>query len=323
MTLEFKQLNLRKCPLCKSVKIKFLMKKYDDRHGQADLFNIYRCLNCSALFLKNPVAEVYSSALYRKYYPQEKNLTPKLNPLQKLVNILKPLPYFLRLLTGNFTLIDKVPVKARVLDVGCGFNSSLIKEIKEKKLDWTGLEINPIVIKKLHQKNLNAIFGSLGKTSLKQKYDFILMSQVIEHYVNFNQILVECQKILNPGGKILILTPNTDSIYRRRYGALWLNWHVPYHTVLFNHKSIKKLLEKYHFKITKFSTFTPTYWYFWQKKFEVPPQGKKNKPLALSWTPFEFYGISVFLRVKEFFSRFNNDCIFMEVSFLGDEFLSA
>ncbi|MBL9090523.1 MAG: class I SAM-dependent methyltransferase [Planctomycetaceae bacterium] len=57
-----------------------------------------------------------------------------------------------------------------------------------------------------HQMNLNEPW------SLPEKYDFIFALEVIEHLENPRTFFRELHRCLNPGGTILVSTPNNESI---------------------------------------------------------------------------------------------------------------
>jgi len=56
--------------------------------------------------------------------------------------------------------------------------------------------------------NLNGDFSSI----IKGKFDLITAIEVIEHLENPRHLLRQCYKLLNPNGKLLITTPNIESI---------------------------------------------------------------------------------------------------------------
>ncbi|MEO6683110.1 MAG: methyltransferase domain-containing protein, partial [Ginsengibacter sp.] len=71
-----------------------------------------------------------------------------------------------------------------------------------------------------------------------------------EHVESPDKVLLGINRLLKPGGILLIVTDNTDSLdfgyFKKRY---WGGYHFPRHWNLFNKKSIAKLAVKTNFEI--------------------------------------------------------------------------
>lgn len=90
---------------------------------------------------------------------------------------------------------------------------------------------------------------------IKDKFDFIVFSHVIEHLNNPGIALENIKKMLKTNGKLILLTPNSLSIRRiinyifnrklESYGGFET------HMTCFNRETIKNLLEKHGFKTSK------------------------------------------------------------------------
>jgi 2-polyprenyl-3-methyl-5-hydroxy-6-metoxy-1,4-benzoquinol methylase len=86
-----------------------------------------------------------------------------------------------------------------------------------------------------------AIFGN--PQALTQKYNYILLQDVIEHVEDAQELLISLDHLLLPGGCILIGTPNADRIdlaqsqYPEYYNAL----HVPYHRHIYSADRLQTL----------------------------------------------------------------------------------
>jgi SAM-dependent methyltransferase len=91
-------------------------------------------------------------------------------------------------------------------------------------------------------------------------FDYITMSQVLEHIHDPVGLLISFRLILKDNGQIIIGVPNVESRLRKIYNRRWLNWHVPYHINHFSKKSLRLLAERAGFKVTKICTYTPNLW---------------------------------------------------------------
>jgi SAM-dependent methyltransferase len=75
-----------------------------------------------------------------------------------------------------------------------------------------------------------------------QYFDAITMNHVIEHMHDPGATMARCLKLLKPGGRLWISTPNLDSWGRRFYGHAWYGLEPPRHLVLFTASSLRRLL---------------------------------------------------------------------------------
>jgi 2-polyprenyl-3-methyl-5-hydroxy-6-metoxy-1,4-benzoquinol methylase len=77
----------------------------------------------------------------------------------------------------------------------------------------------------------------------RDRYDLILMLNLIEHVSNPRKVLVKARKLLTPGGRIYIQTPNfralDDRIFRH---SSWAGYHCSRHFVLFTPESFTRLI---------------------------------------------------------------------------------
>jgi SAM-dependent methyltransferase len=311
---EFKEVNSLSCPICNSDEIVFLIEKYDDRFGQPDLFNFLRCSNCSLVFLKNKIAKEGLSDLYGKYYKKNKK-TIEDNFLKKILKIIFLDKIILNNLAGNLILLDKVNKNRSVLEIGPGYNNEIETIVRRKNLRWHGLEVDKELVDFLQEDGLTAFHNSLDNYSkiAKVKYDYILLSQSIEHQYNLNDFFLSIKRLLNKNGKIIFTTPNLDSRFLEKYKEKWINWHAPYHNYILSKQAIDNICEKYGFEISKYYTYTPTSWYFLQKNFTLPQRGEKNDKFNFNFPLIKQLLASIYLRVRELFKKNDGDCIYCEL----------
>jgi SAM-dependent methyltransferase len=301
------------CPICGSFEPRPLLKKYDDRFGQPDLFEYYYCQYCDIAFLKNKIQEASLADLYRKYYGKNNQPGVASNKLKSILEKLGMEKMIFQWLAGNIFLLNTVRKGSKVLEIGSGHSPELKKVIALRKLDWTGLEVDDDLVARLKRDSLQAVHGTIKLNSIQETFDYVVSSQSLEHQYDVNDFFEKSRGVLKSGGKVIFTTPNFDSRYRKKYGEKWINWHAPYHITILSKKGVENLCKKHGFVISKFFTYTPTSWYMLQSVFTIPKRGEVNAKFNFNFSLMKQLFVSIFLRIYECFNKKTGDCIYCEV----------
>jgi len=299
------------CPICESDEVDFLLKKYDDRYGYHGEFDFFLCVKCNAAFLSDKIDAKEIAGIYEKYYTFSGDLTPRKGGLKSV--LIKN--YFVKRLLGEISILDRVRKGARVLEIGPGgVTMDKIAVINKRKLSWFGLEVNKKCVDRIATAGLPVYWGSIDNMEqIKERFDVIVLSMSIEHQLDINVFFKNCRKALNPGGSIIFTTANFESIYRKKYAEKWINWHPPYHQILFSRKSIEMICKKFNFRINEFETTTPTSWFLLQRKFNLPAMGEKNKGFNFNFSILEYFLATTYLRLYEFLNKDDGDSMYCEI----------
>jgi 2-polyprenyl-3-methyl-5-hydroxy-6-metoxy-1,4-benzoquinol methylase len=135
-----------------------------------------------------------------------------------------------------------------LLEVGCG-NGEMLKGMADLGWQADGVDFDPAAVESCRRKSLNVSVGLLEQQQfLANYYDAVTMSHLIEHVHEPLELLIECHRILKPGGRLSLVTPNINSAGHRISGSAWFHLDPPRHLRIFNVASLKVLLQKAGFR---------------------------------------------------------------------------
>jgi len=132
----------------------------------------------------------------------------------------------------RFKLIQS-KVSGRVLDIGyvSGTLHDIILEASDKVV---GLDTRI-------GRGKDRVRGDAERMPLKaESFDMIVAGELIEHLKTPERFLMECRRILRPGGRCVITTPNRKSWVNRLTGS----YNAELHFSLFDKNELMSLLEK-------------------------------------------------------------------------------
>src|SRR4051794_25160393 len=98
----------------------------------------------------------------------------------------------------------------RVLDIACGEGYGSAALLKGGAKAVTGVDVAEEACAHAREKyGVNAIVGSAEAIPLPDaSVDVVVSFETIEHVPNMNAFMAECHRVLVPGGRIIISTPN-------------------------------------------------------------------------------------------------------------------
>jgi 2-polyprenyl-3-methyl-5-hydroxy-6-metoxy-1,4-benzoquinol methylase len=133
---------------------------------------------------------------------------------------------------------------ARLLDVGCG-NGNLLLLMRSLGWDVEGVEVDQAAVQTASARGLAVRQGELQDRGYSSdSFDAITMSHLIEHVYDPVSLLREAHRVLKPGGALIVLTPNSQSLGAHLYGQDWRGWEPPRHLQLFNVDTMWVALER-------------------------------------------------------------------------------
>lgn len=132
----------------------------------------------------------------------------------------------------------------RLLDVGCG-SGEFLQRMRSFGWETVGVEPDPVAAARARNAKLDVRDGQLVDAAFHADFfDAIVLSHVIEHVHDPVGLLRECARVLRPGGVLMVMTPNLESVGHRRFGADWRGLEPPRHLHLFSSRSLSACIRE-------------------------------------------------------------------------------
>ncbi|MDR1105022.1 MAG: class I SAM-dependent methyltransferase [Treponema sp.] len=146
------------------------------------------------------------------------------------------------------------PSAPRVLDVGCA-TGALLEKLRDRGWAVRGLEISPSAGYARDVRALDVRSLPLEKSGLEDgSFDAVLASHLIEHLNDPALFIREAARVLAPGGRLFITTPNISGLQARFSGGRWRSA-IFDHLYLFSAATLSALLVKEGFSPEKTATW--------------------------------------------------------------------
>jgi len=186
---------------------------------------VRRCAACGLAFLWPPPSDATLQALYGSYYRAD---NVALHPITAT-----RYREILQRLEG-----DRGP--GRLLDVGCGAGQFLEVAVAR---GWNaeGTEISSSAAPFLEGRRVTVHRGELPDISLDRAYDAVTLFEVIEHFRRPQAYLDAARRLLRPGGRLYLTTPNFDGLSRRLLGGRWRVM-APEHLAYYSPRALRRAL---------------------------------------------------------------------------------
>jgi len=188
--------------------------------------------------------------------------------------------------------------RGRLLDVGCGSGAFLVRM---RRLGWdvSGLEPDP----KAARVARAALPGADVRCAQIEEAGFepgsfaaVTLSHVIEHVLDPVETLRFVGGLLEPGGRLMLATPNSRSLGARRFGPHWLGWDPPRHLHLFHRENLSRAVERAGLRVKSVHTPSSSGYFIWQASRLIERNGRlpgvdlASGSLALKLRGLGFWG---------------------------------
>lgn len=292
------------CELCGGGVNTAVFSQYDlAHHVTEDLFTVVRCEGCRLLFLNpRPTREEIGGYYPAAYYPDA--APPQAGDLRRVakrwsgkvrrwiaqdfygypapksarrwrgVRRLLLWPEFLWRRWRGRGLLPWVG-RGRALDVGCGAGNNLVA-LQEQGWDVSGVDASAVAVERAQSRfGARVRLGDLASMDYPDRtFDAVLFSHVLEHLHGPLPLLKEVWRILDWGGRVVVLCPNAGSLEARLFGRWWFPWELPRHLFHYEKATLSRVLEEAGFRIESISTGLGSLYFMasldrvWEQRFK-------------------------------------------------------
>ncbi len=265
------------CFLCGEEGEKLYSHMRDRLFGSPGSWDIRRCSGCGVAWLDpRPLPEEIEK-LYQRYYTHPSSEEPSIreSPLRETVKrgVLAAscgyvetagtgMQRFTGKMLSQVSLIQNIVAskvmwldasrRGRLLDVGSGSGRYLVR-MRDLGWDVAGVEPDPKAARGARERFGLEIHGSSLEAAgfSEGAFDAVTMHHVIEHVPDPIELLRRSHRVLKPGGTLVVVTPNIESLGRRMFSRSWMPWDPPRHLLLFSPRALHKAAELAGFRIER------------------------------------------------------------------------
>jgi len=243
-----------KCPLCNATG-EFDFSSKDLMFQGNQTYSYHRCISCNLIY-QHPIpsdkeiADFYPESYTVYKQPCRTHFTPLQLSFLKQRHGYKQLKtgllsdFFATILRREYVndIVDYVE-NGLALDIGCGNGEYLLRL---KSIGWKckGVEFNDKAVSICLSNGLDIFQGDLKSAKFgSSTFDLVTAHHLLEHVPDPNELFSEISRLLKPGGRLLIRTPNAKALGRSWFGTNWYANDVPRHLYLYSKGNLTKLAQ--------------------------------------------------------------------------------
>jgi 2-polyprenyl-3-methyl-5-hydroxy-6-metoxy-1,4-benzoquinol methylase len=148
---------------------------------------------------------------------------------------------------------------ARLLEVGSGMGH-LVGQL-EDAFETYGIDVNQWAVKRSKEVAQRTHLQTASAQELPfehGKFNVVIIKHIVEHLPEPQQALQEIGRVTEPGGTLILATPNLDSLLKPWKGNSWIGYQDPTHISLKHPAEWLSLIEGAGFELVK--VFSDGFW---------------------------------------------------------------
>lgn len=222
------------CPVCQS-QTKKLRNFAENKNLNNEHLSLLKCESCELEFLWPQPSNQWLAEEYKGYFAKRKTQTFSKEEHFK----------------GLLSSLNLKMQKPKVLELGSGEGDC----IKACSALWPGSELTAVEAnteskeeyKKLNCRLISSSLEDFLNQSGDEKFDLVLMFDVLEHVRDPRTVLEKLAKLLSPQGLLVASFPNSQALSRTTLKNLWPQYKVE-HLFYFSDQSMSVLEKQTHLK---------------------------------------------------------------------------
>lgn len=276
------------CTFCGGAGTPLYARMTDRLFGAAGIWGFMRCSGCGNLWLDpRPSPESLAKA-YDNYYTHQAGPAGAAGCKARIKSallrarygyggggagvmdnalglMLWPFRYVREAVGGSVMWLPATP-GGRLLDVGCG-NGEYLETMS--RLGWEAHGVDPdgrasASARRRLGEGAKVFTGTLGNVSLPEAaYDAVTSRHVIEHTPDPAGFFAEARRILRPGGRLVVTTPNSRSLGHRLFKEHWRGLEPPRHLNVLSRGILERCAREAGFGIAVSETLAFGAWGIW------------------------------------------------------------
>ncbi len=140
----------------------------------------------------------------------------------------------------------------RLLEVGCSTGELLLEA--RTAFEVTGVEADAETSAVARARGLSCVTGTLFDAQFPaEHFDAAALYHVIEHLPSPAAVVSELERIIKPGGSLVLEAPNIDTVWFHLLGARWQQF-IPDHLFFFTPRTLTRLCEAQGFAVREVRT---------------------------------------------------------------------
>jgi 2-polyprenyl-3-methyl-5-hydroxy-6-metoxy-1,4-benzoquinol methylase len=246
------EIRTRPCPECYlcGAPGKTLYQGLRDRlFGAPGEWNLKECPNpeCGLIWLDPVPVEEDIGKAYQNYYTHKVYLRKGIKRfVHRMMNgaILRITRIYKEQRRINYMYLEEMK-PGKLLEVGCG-SGQFLDCMRRAGWEVEGVEIDSRAADYARKKyGVPVHIGTLESMQYPDNtFDAVTMNHVIEHVYEPVTLLQECHRVLKPGGRLVVVTPNTISYGHRRFRQYWRGLEPPRHLYVFSPVTLRRVAER-------------------------------------------------------------------------------
>jgi SAM-dependent methyltransferase len=130
-----------------------------------------------------------------------------------------------------------------LLDVGCGVGN-LVVAAQDLGFDAEGIDVDPIATQEAQRQGRPVRTATLDQ--VEGSYDAVVVNHVLEHIEDLPRFLAHVCRLLAPGGRLFVFSPNRAGLIARLRRDRWMGWVPREHVWHFTPATLATTVERSH-----------------------------------------------------------------------------